>query len=361
MILVNKLDWYIIRKFVFTFVFILLILVIICIIFDFSERIDDYLKDNVPLKAIVFDYYLNFIPWLVNTFSALFVFITVIFFTSNMASRTEWVASLAAGISFNRMLRPYFIVSIAIALFSYMLNSFILPGANKTRIKFEVEYIHNKKSGWTHNIHQQVLPGEFIYIQNFNVKDKIGYKFTLEKFQSSRLIEKTEAERIQWNDTTRLWKLENLVIRHFVPDGQQLISKPELTLALNAKPDDFGEDAMDISTMTDPELKRYIGLQKLRGVGNISEYYVELYKRKALPFAGIILTFIGVCIASRKVRGGIGMHLFLGIALAFSYILFMQISYTFATFSDLNPFIAVWIPNFIYMVIAIFIYRNAPK
>jgi lipopolysaccharide export system permease protein len=359
--LVNKLDWYIIRKFTSTFVYILGILVIICIIFDFSERVDDYLKDNVPFKAIVFDYYLNFIPWLVNTFSALFVFITVIFFTSNMASRTEWVASLAAGISFNRMLRPYFIVSVTIALLSYLLNSYILPGSNKKRIQFEVEYVHNKKSGWTHNIHQQVLPGEFIYIQNFNTNEKIGYKFTLEKFEDSKLVEKTEAERIQWSDTTRLWKLENLVTRRFTSGGQQLTAKPELTLALNAKPEDFGDDATDISTMTDPELKNYISLQKLRGVGNISEYYVELYKRKALPFAGIILTFIGVCIASRKVRGGIGMHLFLGIALAFSYILFMQISYTFATFSDLNPFIAVWIPNLIYIVISIFIYRNAPK
>jgi lipopolysaccharide export system permease protein len=252
-------------------------------------------------------------------------------------------------------------VSITIALFSYVLNSFILPGANKSRINFEVEYIHHKKSGWTHNIHQQVLPGEFIYIQNFNMTEKIGYKFTLEKFENSKLIEKTEAERIHWSDTTRLWTLENLVTRRFTANGQQLTSKPELTLALNAKPEDFGEDATDISTMTDPELKKFISLQKLRGVGNISEYYVELHKRKALPFAGVILTFIGVCIASRKVRGGIGMHLFLGITLAFSYILFMQISYTFATFSDLEPLIAVWIPNIIYAVIAIFIYRNAPK
>jgi lipopolysaccharide export system permease protein len=360
-VLLSKFDWYIIRKFVFTFVYILLILIVICIVFDISEKIDDFIRRSVPLKVIIFTYYLNFIPWLVNTFSALFVFITVIFFTSNMASKSEFVAALAGGISFNRLLRPYLVVATLIAIFSYVLNSFILPKSNKKRFNFEVEYINNARSGWTHNIHQQIFQGQFIYIQNFNVGDKIGYKFTLEKFEDSRLKQKTEAERILWNDSTKQWKLENIVVRDFYNEGQKITTERERIVQMNYKPEDFGDKADEISTMTDPELYRFITLQKQRGVGNIKEYLVELYKRKALPFAGIILTFIGVCIASRKIRGGIGMHLFLGISLAFSYILLMQITYTFATYSSLNPFIAVWAPNLIYLIIALVIYQYAPK
>ncbi len=357
----SKFDWYIIRKFVFTFIYILLILIVICIVFDISEKIDDFMRKSVPVKAIILEYYLNFIPWLVNTFSALFVFITVIYFTSNMAAKTEFVAALAGGISFNRILRPYLLVATLIAIFSYLLNSFILPKSNKKRFNFEVEYINNARSGWSHNIHQQIFQGQFIYIQNFNAADRIGYKFTLEKFEGARLKQKTEAERILWNDSTRQWKLENLMIRDFENEGQKISTEKERIVQMNYTPDDFGEKGIDIATMTDPELNRFISLQKQRGVGNIKEYFVELYKRKSLPFAGIILTFIGVCIASRKIRGGIGMHLFLGISLAFSYILLMQITYTFATYSSLNPFIAVWAPNFIYFIIALFIYKYAPK
>lgn len=359
--LLTKFDWYIIRKFVFTFIFILLILIVICIVFDISEKIDDFLGKDIPLNKIVFEYYLNFIPWLVNTFSALFVFITVIFFTSVMASKTEFVAALAGGISFNRIIRPYILVATLIAIFSYLLNSYILPKSNKKRFNFMVEYINNKRSGWSHNIHQQIFQGQFIYIQNFNAEDKIGYKFTLEKFENSRLLQKTEAERILWNDTLGKWKLENLVIRDFENGAQKITVEKDRTVEMNYKPEDFREKSTDIATMTDPELNNFISLQKLRGVGNIKEYYVELYKRKALPFAGIILSFIGVCIASRKIRGGIGMHLFLGIALAFTYILIMQISYTFATYSSFNPLLAVWAPNFIYFIIALFIYKYAPK
>ena len=359
--ILSKFDWYIIRKFVFTFIYILLILVVICIIFDISEKIDDFIRRDIPLSAIIFQYYLNFIPWLVNTFSALFVFITVIYFTSNMAAKTEFVAALAGGISFNRLLRPYLLVATMIAIFSFLLNSYILPKSNKKRFNFEVQYINNPRNGWTHNIHQQIFLGQFIYIQNFNVGDRIGYKFTLEKFEGSRLKQKTEAERIVWNDSTRQWKLENLVIRDFENQEQKISTEKERIVEMNYKPEDFGEKSTDITTMTDPELKAFISLQKQRGVGNIKEYFVELYKRKALPFAGIILTFIGVCIASRKIRGGIGMHLFLGISLAFSYILLMQITYTFATFSSLNPFVAVWTPNLIYFIIGMFIYKYAPK
>ncbi len=359
--MITKFDWYIIKKFVLTFIFILLVLIVICIVFDISEKIDDFLGKDIPVSKIIFEYYFNFIPWLVNTFSALFVFITVIFFTSDMASKTEFVAALAGGISFNKLIRPYLFVATLIAVFSYLLNSYILPKSNKKRFNFMVQYINNKRSGWSHNIHQQTSPGQFLYIQNFNVEDKIGYKFTLEKFLDSRLLQKIEADRIVWNDTLRNWKLENLVIRDFVNGAQNISSEKERLVELNYKPEDFGEKSTDITTMTDPELKRFISLQKERGVGNIKEYYVELYKRKALPFAGIILAFIGVCIASRKIRGGIGMHLFLGIALAFTYILIMQVSNTFATYSSLNPLLAVWAPNGIYFVIGLFIYRYAPK
>ncbi len=359
--LITKFDWYIIRKFVSTFIFILLILIVICIVFDISEKIDDFLGKEVPISKIIFEYYLNFIPWLVNTFSALFVFITVIFFTSNMASKTEFVAALAGGVSFNRIIRPYLLVATIIAIFSYLLNSYVLPKSNKKRFNFMVEYINNKRSGWSHNIHQQIFPGQFIYIQNFNVEEKTGYKFSLEKFENSRLTQKTEAERIVWVDSTKNWRLERLVIRDFENGAQRISLEDNRMVKMNYKPSDFGEKSTDITTMTDPELNQFITLQKERGVGNSKEYYVELYKRKALPFAGIILTFIGVCIASRKIRGGIGMHLFLGIALAFTYILIMQISYTFATYSTFLPLIAVWAPNFIYFVIALFIYRYAPK
>jgi len=360
-VFLTKFDWYLIRKFIFTFIYILLILIVICIVFDISEKIDDFIGKDIPFTSIIFDYYLNFIPWLVNTFSALFVFITVIFFTSNMASRTEFVAALAGGISFNRLLRPYLMVATLIAILSFLLNSYILPRSNKKRFQFQVQYINNKRSGWNHNVHQQIYQGQFIYIQNYNGEDKVGYRFTLEKFDGSHLIQKLEADRIIWNDTTRNWRLENIVIRDFKGDEQIITTENQRTVEMNYSPSDFAENSTDITTMTDPELYRFIDMQERRGVGNIKEYMVELHKRKALPFAGIILTFIGVCIASRKIRGGIGMHLFLGIALAFSYVLIMQVSYTFATYSNFNPLIAVWTPNVISFFIALLIYRYAPK
>lgn len=355
------LDLYIIRKFFGTFFYILVIFIAISIIFDISEKAEDFVSKNIPMRKVVVDYYLNFIPYLINLFSALFVFITVIFFTSQMASRTEIVAILTSGVSFKRMLLPYFLVAGVLAGASFYLNSYVLPKSNKVRLDFEKQYIGYTAHSWTRNIHQQILPGTFIYMESFNLGDSVGYKFAMEKFEGPKLKSKLMSDRISFNRQNNKWKIENYMLREFNGLKEKVSTGAVLDTALNFKPSDFGDKNTDVQTMTNPEIKDYIAEQQLRGVGNISSYYVELYKRSALPFATFILTFIGVCIASRKVRGGIGLHLGLGILLCFTYILFMQISYTFSINGDLNPLLAVWLPNIFYAGIGLYIYRIAPK
>ncbi|MCX6243605.1 MAG: LptF/LptG family permease [Bacteroidetes bacterium] len=357
----QTIDWYIIRKFLGTFFFSLLLLVFIIIVFDISEHIDDFLKHDAPLKAIVFDYYLNFIPDFVNLFSYLFVFIAVIFFTSRMASDTEIVAILSSGISFRRMLRPYFVAAIILALMSFLLGNFLIPYTNRGKLEFEKQYIKDKPKFNDMNIHKQVSPGVFLYMENFNIQTNKGWKFTLEKFSGRELVYKITAEEADWDSVRSKWHLNRYFSRSIGPMAEKIRKGIRLDTALGMKPADFTEDVEEVKTMNFFTLRKHIQMKKLRGDPDLIKFQVKGYERVAFPFATLVLTLIGVAVSSRKVRGGIGFNLGFGLAITFLYILFMQVFTVLATFGNFPPLLAVWTPNIIFGIIALILARLSPK
>jgi lipopolysaccharide export system permease protein len=358
----RTIDRYIIRKFLGTFFFTLVLLIFIVIVFDISEKIDDFLRHEAPLRAIIFVYYLNFVPYFINQFSYLLTFIAVIFFTSRMASDSEIIAILSSGISFWRMLYPYFISAVALGLLSFFLANFIIPYTNRSMFAFENQYIHDPKGEFTdQNIHKQISPGTFIFLENFNKHTAVGWKFTLEKFEKKEMVFKMRAEGIQWDSVRLCWQINNFYTRRLNGMEESIRKGAKLDTVLPFRPADFTEDIEEVKIMNYFVLRKHIKDKELRGDPDVIKYKVKKYERIAFPFATIILTVIGVSVSSRKVRGGIGFHLGLGLALTFVYILFMQIFTVFATFGDLPPLIAVWIPNLIFGVIAGFLIRIAPK
>jgi lipopolysaccharide export system permease protein len=358
--MLHKIDFYIIKKFLGTFFYSIALIISISIVFDISEKVDDFISKDVALKAIVFDYYLNFIPYFANLFSGLFTFISVIYFTSKLAYNTEIIAILSSGVSFNRLMRPYIVGSLVIVIFSYMLGNYIIPPANKKRVEFTNMYIGTKKSGTEHNIHRQIEPGTFVYIDSYNASNDVGYKFTIEKFVDRKLISKLSSDYIKWDREKKKWIIHNYSIRTINGYTEKIRTGAQIDTTLNMVPEDYQVVDNIVETMTLPELNESISNLKLRGVNTI-DYEIEKQKRRSVPFSAIILTIIGVSLASRKIKGGIGFHLGLGLLLSFSYILFMQVTTVFATSGLLPPWQAMWIPNILYGVLAIFLYREAAK
>ncbi len=357
----RTIDVYIIKKFLGTFFFTLILLIFIVIVFDISEKIDDFLKRDAPLRAIVFSYYFNFVPYFMNLFSYLLTFIAVIFFTSRMASDSEIIAILSSGISFRRMLLPYFIAASILGILSFFLANFLIPYTNRGMLAFEMQYINDPRQFTDQNVHKQIAPGTFIYLENFNMKTGIGWKFTLEKFENRQLIYKLKSERIAWDSLRKRWTISNYIVRRLNGMEESLEKKAKLDTVLPFKPSEFLEDIEEVKIMNYFTLSDHIKKKELRGDPDVTKYKVKKYERIANPFATIILTLIGVAVSSRKVRGGIGFHLGFGLALTFLYILFMQISTVFANFGDLPPLIAVWLPNIIFGIIAFILIRLAPK
>ncbi|RLD60558.1 MAG: hypothetical protein DRJ05_04460, partial [Bacteroidetes bacterium] len=303
----KKLDIYIIKKFLGTFFFAISLLIVIVIIFDVSEKVDDFIEKDAPLSKILFSYYLNFIPYFVNLFSYLFTFIAVIFFTSKMATDSEIVAILSSGISFRRFLYPYIISAVILGLMSFYLANFLIPKTNIKMMAFEKEYIKNQFRSYDRDIHMQIKPGTFVYLQSYDASSSSGYKFSLESFEDDKLTMKLSAERITWDSISGKWKMKNYFIRKIDGMDETLIKGKELDTLLNMHPREFTFVLDDVKTLDYWQLRAFIEKEKLKGSENISEYEVEKHKRMAFPFATLILTIIGVSISSRKVRGGIGM------------------------------------------------------
>lgn len=356
-------DRYIIRKFLGTFFFSLVMIIVIAVVFDFAEKIDDFMERNAPVKAIIFDYYLNFIPYFATLFAPFFVFISVIFFTSRMAVNTEIIAILNGGMSFKRMMWPYFFASLVIAIFIFVLTNFVIPHANLVRIDFEDKYyrITRNRKGQIVNFHRQVYKNVFLYMERYNPEIQTGINFSLEKFDDNgRLESKLSALRVTW-DSANVWSAWTYFIRD-INDSAEVISKGiRLDTALTIRPEDFTRDPQFVGTMKYNELNEYIDLLRLQGSDELKLFMIEKQRRFANPFSVFILTLIGVSLSSRKVRGGIGMQIGIGLALTFSYILFMQFASQFSLKGNLDPMIALWIPNILYLVIALFLYRLAPK
>lgn len=354
-------DRYIIRKFIGTFAVAIALIIGIVIIFDISEKIDNFVEKEAPIKAIVVDYYLNFIPYFINMFSPLFVFITVIFFTSKLAANSEIIAILAGGISFARMMYPYFLSALAIAVFSLLLNLFVIPPANKHRIEFEDTYINGKFYNSQKNIHYQTEPGTYVYVQRFNTWNNTAQKFTIEKIEGHSLISKLSANTAVWDSTKCSWKLKNYYIRDYSTGVEKITFGKEIDTVLQLDVSDFYRKKNSYETLDYWELNELIEKQEARGDKNVKYALMEKHTRYAIPFSAFILTMMGVSLSSRKRRGGIGMNLGIGIALSFSYILFLKFSQMFVHTDLLPPVIALWLPNILYAFIAVFLYRIAPK
>jgi lipopolysaccharide export system permease protein len=354
-------DRYIIKKFLGTFLYAIILVVLIAVIFDISEKLDDFLKRDAPMNAIFFDYYLNFIPYFVNLFSPLFIFIAVVFFTSRLAQQTEIIAIINSGVSFWRLMRPYFITAAMLAVFSFWLNNFILPHANRDRLEFENTYINGLKGFTERNIHRQTAPGESIYFQSFNNRDNRGYRFTLEKFQNSQLVFKLSAETCQWDSLKNKWTLKNYKEHKFNGMDEKIRVGRVMDTTLNINPAEFRRRVTNVQTLNYFELNDFIIQEEKRGGGDVEFYKVEKYMRTSMPFASFILTLIGVALSSRKIRGGIGVNLAFGFVISFAYIMFMQVSSTFATNGSLHPMLAVWIPNITFSILAIYLAIKAPK
>ena len=357
----KKFDWYITKKFFSTFFFTLFLVLLIVIVFDISEKIDDFLENNLSIKLIITEYYIHFIPYFGNLFSPLFIFLSVIFFTSKLANNTEIIAMTNSGLSFYQYLRPFIICSIILSTCSFFLGNFIIPESNKHRIDFENKYISKKRYVLNKEIHMQIAKDQYIYMESFNINREIGYKFRLDNFNKNKLMSTLNSDYIKYDSITTSWELNNYTTRIFYDDREVLNNGRRLDTIIDLKPDDFQNQIKLVETMKYAELNKYIVKESLKGTPQIVYHKIEKHKRIAFPFASIILTIIAVSIASRKVRGGIGLHLGLGILIAFSFILFMQISTTFAIKSSLNPALSVWIPNILFTIVAVFLVKKAPK
>lgn len=356
----KKLDWYIIRKFWGTFFYAILIMAVISCVIDYSEKMDDFVNKKVPL-GIIANYYKNFIPYIITLLFPLFIFIATIFFTSKMAYRSEVIAMLASGISYQRFLLPYVIGGGALSLLSFFTNHWIVPAANRDRLNFESGYMQYKYSASKRNIHLRVTKELYIYIERFEFEDNSGVEFTAEKIDGTLLKEKLFADRIEYDSSKKEWKLYNARIR--TNDGlkESLTFKTEMSVNYPFKPKDLEEDDAIKEALTTPELNKYIAKEKLRGSENLNFFLIEKYRRTAQPFAAFILTIIGVCISSRRIRGGSGLHLALGIVISAGYIMALQFTNTFSTKAGLNPLIAVWIPNILFGSFAFYLYRRQVK
>lgn len=359
---VMKLDWYIIKKFLGTYFFAIALIISIAVVFDINENIDKFVTNKAPVSAIVFDYYMNFIPYFSNLFSPLFVFIAVIFFTSKLAENSEIIAMFSTGMSFKRMMRPYMISAAIIALVTYGLGAYVIPEGNITRLNFEDQYKKKKKQEYVRNVQLEVDSGVIAYMERYENYNKTAYRFSLDKFVDKKLVSRLTARSATY-DTTNVhhWTVKNYIIRELNGMRETITKGERLDTIIKMEPQDFLIMKGQQQTMTSPELSEYISKQKQRGFANIKEFEIEYHQRIAMSFAAFILTTIGVSLSSRKVKGGMGLYLGIGLALSFSYILFQTVSATFAVNGNTPPIVAVWIPNLLYTVIAVYLYRKAPK
>ncbi|MBQ6053979.1 MAG: LptF/LptG family permease [Prevotella sp.] len=360
----KRLDRYIIAKFIGTYIFSIILIISISIVFDVNENLAKFSTYNAPLKAIVFDYYANFVPYFANLFSPLFVFIAVIFFTSKLAGNSEIIAMLAAGVSFKRLLRPYMISAALIAAVNFYLGGYVIPKGNQVKMDFEAKYKNKERNLSASNVQLMVQPGVIAYLQQYDDVTKTGYGFSLDKFENKKLVSHMTASVIRYDsisDSRYHWKAQSYKIRTLKGLREEIESGAVIDTLIQMEPMDLVFSKGQQETLTSTELSDYISKQVERGSVNVVQYEVEYHKRIATSFASFILTMIGVSLSSRKRKGGMGMYLGIGLALSFGYILLQTISATFAINADTPALLAAWIPNLLYVIIAYFCYRQAPN
>lgn len=361
---VKILDWYIIKKFIGTYFYAIALIISISIVFDINENLAKFTQYHAPLKAIVFDYYMNFVPYFANLFSPLFVFIAVIFFTSKLAGNSEIISMLAAGVSMRRLMRPYMISAALISALTFYLGSYVIPKGTVIRQNFETLYKNKKKNTAAENVQMQVGKGVIAYIQFYDNNRKKGYGFCLDKFENKKVVSHMTATEIQYDtisDSKFHWQAINWRIRDMRGMREKITNGDILDTLVMMEPTDLVFSKGQQETFTSPQLRDYISKQIDRGSSNVVQYEVEYHKRIASSFASFILTTIGLSLSSRKRKGGMGMYLGIGLALSFAYIMLQTVSATFAIQSDTPAILAAWIPNIVFGIIAWFCYRKAPN
>ena len=358
----NKLDGYIIRKFLGTFFATIALIVIIIIVFDISEKIGVFVEKNVPLKGIIVHYYLNFIPFLVNMFSFLFIFISVIFFTSRLAQNSEIIAMLSSGINFSRFLVPYIVSAVIIGVFNLYLANFLIPDMTKDRLTFERTYMRQRYINSGSDIHLRYDDSTYFYVATFHQANQSGSKFCMETIKDRQLIDKFNAATIRYDSANSRWIATDYVKRTLLPVGENVETGPYIELDLPLKPLDFAKDYLKVEEMNFRELNQYIAQERMRGSNRAKFFEYERWQRFMQPFAAVILTLIGVSLSIRQSRrGGMGLNLAIGITLAFTFILFMQFAKVFATMGNFPVWLAAWLPLILYSLIAAYLLKKAPK
>ena len=357
------LDRYIIRKFLGTYIFAIAMIVVVVVIFDYVEKIDGFTATHAPFKAVMLDYYLNFIPFFVNQFSALFTFIACIFFTSKLAYQTEIIAMLSGGMSFKRLMWPYFISALVITIVSLGLSLWVIPISQRSCVAFEQQYIPRRQNTqYDRHIYRQVEPGTFLYIRGFSQNASTASFIALEKYEGSVMRSTLEASDAKFDKENKRWTASRYITRHFDERGVESFEQHRnLDTLLNLDIMELGNLQALVKTMNIVELNEFIEQQRAKGSDSIRQIEVEHHTRYAYPIGTFILTLIGVSLSSRKVRGGTGLHIGIGIALCFSYIMLNRIFEEFAKGGTLPPMLAVWLPNIIYTFVGIYLYRKAPK
>ena len=360
----SRLDRYIIGKFLGTYFFSLILIISIAVVFDINENIDKFLQHDAPVQEIIFDYYLNFIPFYSNLFSQLFVFIAVIFFTTKLAENSEIIAMLSTGTSFARIVRPYMISAAIIALLNYGLGSYVIPKGNVKRVKFENNYKNRGRQDLSTNVQLEVDSGVIAYFGRYEESLKMGFDFTLDKFEGKKLVKHLQAMTIQYDTLSYEpyhWIITSYQKRDLQGMRELIQSGSKLDTIIPIQPQDLMASRDMEMTLTTPELLTYIERQKARGFANIQQFEVEYWKRGATSFATFILTIIGVSISARKRKNGMGIALGIGVALILTYIMFQTVTSTLAINANFPAIVAVWIPNFAFAIVAFYYYKKAPR
>lgn len=354
------LDRYILKKFLSSYIFVVLILIAVTVVIDITEKSDDFMQHQLSFRQIA-RYYVDFIPWIANLVTPITVFIAAVFVTSKMASHTEIVAILSGGVSFLRMLVPYFIGAILIAAVSFYLNGWVIPNSDKSRVAFLVEYTRKPYNFNQNNIHLKIAPESYMYLRNYNNHSKVGHQFTLETVRDHEMHQKLTARRVSWNEELEKWKIQDWTLREFDGRNEYISHGKELDTLLNITPKDFESSKYMEQTLTIEELNSTIALLKSRGADNVETYVVEKYMRYMSPFAIIILTFIGVIVSARKSRGGAAFQIALGFLIAFVFIICFMLGREFALKSVVSPLLGIWMPNIIFTAVSLLVYRTVPR
>ncbi len=359
-------DWYILRKYLITFLFCLLSLSAIVVIVDLSEKTDDFAKSKLPVSKIITDYYFGFIPHIDAMLFPLFVFISVIFFTSIMANRSEVIAILGSGVSFGRFLRPFIWGGILLSGFLWWANQYMLPGANQKWATFDAKYINFNYGGYKDqstlsNYYFRLDSFSYAGIRIYDTTRRSGNNFFIQKFKNNQLVYNLRSETIAWDTLTRKWRLDNVLIRDVNALQEDIKKLVTMQMEFNFKPRDLQRDDYTKDKLTTPDLDEYIKLEKVRGSENVNALLIEKHRRNAIPVSVLILTIIGATLASRKIRGGSGIHLAIGVVISVVYILFNRFSEVFAVKGNFNPTVASWLPNVAFAMLAFYLYKKAPK